>query len=393
MIQPTDLTDLDISTELEATYSIHLMTGSQPGAVAMIQMEGPAQFLDALILEVTKKNPQQGKICFCEIAELDHGLVVKLTDEVAQLMPHGGLRMVQRITDDVVQSAQAIAMQLGLKQTKSTTSAMTSATISATASATALAEAMSTPPWKLFPEARDRIEATMMLAMATASSSAAIDLLAHQPDLWREAWRSGLPIDAEYMPLNYLLTPPTVVVVGPPNVGKSTLMNRMTGRATSLVADLPGTTRDWVGGLVELQNGLAMRWLDTPGLRTSDDDVEQKAIELARQAIFEADVLIEMRSVDSEVRIDAGDLPREPDLEVVNKIDQSDARDKTSAAPPLEEINTLAISAKNNLGIDALEAAITEHLGLSVLLADSKEKSIPLWAFSPWIAHCQTSQG
>ncbi|NJL31882.1 MAG: GTP-binding protein [Phycisphaerales bacterium] len=60
-----------------------------------------------------------------------------------------------------------------------------------------------------------------------------------------------------------------VVVAGQPNVGKSTLMNKMLGRSASLVADLPGTTRDWVAGWVELE-GVALHWMDTPGLRHTD---------------------------------------------------------------------------------------------------------------------------
>ena len=57
----------------------------------------------------------------------------------------------------------------------------------------------------------------------------------------------------------------TVAIVGPPNVGKSTLANRLFGQARSITADQPGTTRDWVGGVADIV-GLAVTLVDTPGV-------------------------------------------------------------------------------------------------------------------------------
>ena len=125
----------------------------------------------------------------------------------------------------------------------------------------------------LYPEAGDRLEAESLAAMARAASPAAIDLLAHQPSLWRMALRrhsaggghdpdhagAGSLTDRHRVQilgrsevLDRLIDPSLVVVVGQPNVGKSTLTNQMLGRSVSIVADLPGTTRDWVAGLAEI---------------------------------------------------------------------------------------------------------------------------------------------
>src|SRR5690606_37975884 len=100
------------------------------------------------------------------------------------------------------------------------------------------------------------IEADMLATITAASSPAAVDRLLDQPQRWREALAQN-DLDLPHIlnltaRLDRLIHPATVVLVGKPNVGKSTLTNHMLGRSVSLVADLPGTTRDWVAGLAEL---------------------------------------------------------------------------------------------------------------------------------------------
>jgi tRNA modification GTPase len=163
---------------------------------------------------------------------------------------------------------------------------------------------------------------------------------------------------------------PSIVVVGPANVGKSTLTNRMLGYAASIVADLPGTTRDWVGGMAQLR-GVAVRWLDTPGIRSSEDAIEQHAITLAQQVIHQADVLIHM--TDMLHGFDAVGLAgRQPDLHVLNKADQLDAGSRENLPPQI-----LPISASTGMGVAQLIENILQHLGLHHIDASVK------WAFSP----------
>jgi tRNA modification GTPase len=149
-------------------------------------------------------------------------------------------------------------------------------------------------------------------------------------------------------------------------VGKSTLGNRVLGRAASIVADLPGTTRDWVAGLAEFQ-GVAVRWLDTPGVRATDDPVEARAIGLASRVIAGADVLIAMRD-DASVWPDKASLPREPDLWVVNKIDRGAAHLQTQR-------RAIGISAETGAGVEELLRQILAVLGV----AGVREER---WAFS-----------
>ena len=231
-------------------------------------------------------------------------------------------------------------------------------------------------PVALYPEAESQTEAEALYAISQAASPAAIDRLLAQSKLWEQALQNVDRIDRDQLKrdstiLDQLIDPPTVVVVGKPNVGKSTLTNRLMGRTVSLVADLPGTTRDWVGAMIELggiHDAVAVRWMDTPGLRDSDDNIEQRAIVIAREVIASAKVLIAMRDPVTDWP-ERGVLPREPDLCVVNKIDEEADDSKWGGA--------LTISAQTGRGVDQLHRAIVRVLGLDRVAPDA------LWAFSP----------
>lgn len=322
-----------------------LTTANQPGAVAVLQVSGPAdRLLETLSALTGRGGWNVGRLRLCDLAGIDQGLAGRLSETTAQLMPHGGPRVVQKL--------EAWLQELGAEPAAEVDTAA------------------------IYPEASTPIEADALYAVATAASPAAIDLLAQQPRLWRERHASSHQssiIDHPF--LDHLLTPPTVVVAGPPNAGKSTLLNRLTGRAASVVADLPGTTRDWVGGLVELvpregdpaRDAVAVRWLDTPGLRESGDPVEQAAIRLARGVLGRADVLIELTRAGAP-GLPPSALPRHPDLLAVNHSD---------AEPQATRADAIAINARSGVGVDRLGAAVLERLGLD------RDRSQALWAFSP----------
>ncbi len=334
-----------MTVELSVTR-LSLTTAPNPGAVAILQLVGPG--VEQVLAQLTGRQVwEAGRLCLVDLAGIDRGMAVLLkpgSEGFAQLMPHGGPRVVRSLIEAIT-SLGIVVDNLP-------------------------------DPITAFPEADSPIQAEALASVAKAASPSAIDLLLAQPALWRLAVQRGKglkqmgrdKIQHHSRSLDRLITPPTIVVVGRPNVGKSTLTNRLMGRSVSLVADLPGTTRDWVGGLVELGgagDAIAVRWIDTPGLRASDDDIEQHAIGLASQTIGSADVLIVMRDPDSDWP-SVQDLPREPDIKVVNKSDLSDT-DWPDAIP---------ISAVTGHGIDMLQQRVIEALGLSRLGGDI------LWAFS-----------
>lgn len=347
---------------------LHLATATTPGAIALLQLVGPGA-LQVLSQLTGKTDWADGRVRLCGFDNIDEGLAVvrhpgqaEPGDAWVQLMPHGGPRVMQRLID------RLIALGCVYEQTPD--------------------------PCEVYPEAESPIEADVLHTIAKAASPAAIDLLAEQPGQWR-GWLA-LPegqrdtqrtaILERSAVLDRLIMPATVVVAGPANVGKSTLTNALMGRAVSIVADLPGTTRDWVGGMVELASAtpaagdvqaVAVRWLDTPGLRDSGDAIEQRAIALARRVVADADVLIAMRDAETDWPTEDA-LPRTPDLWVVNKCDglretpAADAGDAghTASAP-------LRISAAKRYGLDTLQHRVLAQLGLDVLAGD-----LP-WAFSP----------
>lgn len=148
-------------------------------------------------------------------------------------------------------------------------------------------------PRDRFPEAADLVEACILDAIARAPSPRAIDILLAQRALWRDSASS--PLDSAMRALDHLLAPPRVVVVGRPNIGKSSALNAMAARAIAIAADAPGTTRDHLGADIDC-DGLTVHWIDTPGIPAPGaapvGDLDAIAIARAREAITNADLIL-----------------------------------------------------------------------------------------------------
>ncbi len=147
-----------------------------------------------------------------------------------------------------------------------------------------------------------------------------------------------------------------LAIVGPPNVGKSSLMNALAREDRAIVTPEPGTTRDTVECRIDLE-GIPVTLIDTAGLREADDVVERLGVERTRRAIAEADAIVEVRDATGGIPPLAGPLARPPDLIVENKIDL--------VPPPRPEITPspnapprLFLSALTGEGIERLEATL-----------------------------------
>jgi tRNA modification GTPase len=153
-----------------------------------------------------------------------------------------------------------------------------------------------------------------------------------------------------------------VVLAGAPNVGKSSLLNALAGEDIAIVTPIAGTTRDTVRARVSI-NGLPVEFIDTAGLRETDDPVEQIGIERTRAAITDADLaLILIDANDEQTGVD--DLLREiptslPRIVVANKTDLRNAPSDSALAL----CESLPISAKTGQGIDDLRSAIEKQVG------------------------------
>jgi len=160
-----------------------------------------------------------------------------------------------------------------------------------------------------------------------------------------------------------------IAIIGQPNAGKSSLLNRLTGDEHAIVTDIPGTTRDVLTASFQI-DGLPMHLVDTAGLRHSDDPVEQEGIRRAWQAAQKADVVIHL--IDDRQGWDEADailatdiaerLPNTLVLRVFNKIDLSgSAAGVTTRPDPVGE--ALAISARQGDGIPELEDRLKRIAG------------------------------
>ena len=154
---------------------------------------------------------------------------------------------------------------------------------------------------------------------------------------------------------------PAVVIAGPPNAGKSCIMNALSGHDAAIVSDIPGTTRDTVRE--ELMLGQQVFTLiDTAGQREAADGLEQEGIKRANKAIHEADLTLMVFAVNEPVPalLEAlrGRIPPARRLLVWNKIDLS-ARDPV-VDPGAED--AVYLSARSGAGMDALRACLLERL-------------------------------
>lgn len=161
------------------------------------------------------------------------------------------------------------------------------------------------------------------------------------------------------------------VIVGLPNVGKSTLLNCLTGQDTAIVTPIAGTTRDTIKAQIDL-DGVMLNIIDTAGLRETDDVVELEGIKRTKSALMLADLILLVVDLDAtdaynphtlypELRSLANDNAKI--LVVVNKIDKHDC------TPFLQQHathNVVAISAQKEQGLDLLRTQIKEIVGANV---------------------------
>lgn len=160
-----------------------------------------------------------------------------------------------------------------------------------------------------------------------------------------------------------------VVIVGRPNVGKSTLFNRLAGKRRALTHDLPGMTRDRLTEIVELDDGRRYQLTDTGGLEYGDtpmsafaDEIRAQATTALRDADFilfvvdgAAGVLTEDRDIAQQLRSESAKT-----VLIVNKVDRKDAEANVPEFWELGFERVMGISAEHGEGLDEVHDAIGE---------------------------------
>lgn len=155
-----------------------------------------------------------------------------------------------------------------------------------------------------------------------------------------------------------------VVIAGQPNVGKSSLLNRLSGDEVALVSDIPGTTRDVIRQAIQIR-GVPLHIMDTAGLRESQDEVESMGIARTHQTLRRADLILLLLDAsqgktaqdEAILAVLPADIPRLP---VFNKADLL-----SGTAPPYVQgpDSFVYVSAKTGEGLEDLRAKLLEMVG------------------------------
>ena len=339
-----------------------LASGRPPAALAIIRISGPAAF--AVVKALAGRVPPPRRLSLCRLAHegvmLDEALVAAFPgpasasgEDLAELHLHGGPAVVAgvlaavtahpgvRLAEPGEFTRRAFANgRMDLAQVEGLADLVAAETASQRDQALALAggalgrlaDAWRERCLNLLAEA----EAGLDFAEDEADVAERLDEVArHQLIAMADELASLIADSARAMRIRDGLT---IAVTGPPNVGKSSLVNRLAMRDVAIVTAIPGTTRDAIEVPVDL-GGIAAVLIDTAGLRDTDDPVEAIGIARARQRAASADLLISVASAE------APEWPDDAGLRLLNKCDV--------ARPDLPP-GVLAVSATTGEGLSAL---------------------------------------
>lgn len=168
--------------------------------------------------------------------------------------------------------------------------------------------------------------------------------------------------------VDWFARPLRVAVVGPPNAGKSTLVNALADRPVSLVSATPGTTRDWVEAAGEAK-GFPVAWLDTAGLRTAAGGLEAAGIERTRRVVAAADAVLVVLDAASDANAAREEFLSawggfQPAAVALNKSDLGPPTESSRAALPTSwQTRATATSATEQSNLGALVNLLLESSG------------------------------
>ena len=309
-----------------------LLTPPGSAAIAVVRIAGPnvVEFLRTHFSKPARLNQ-------CVHGELrdgariiDDALVVRVNETVADLNLHGGAWVVQSTLD--------LARRAGFR----------------------VLDRPQLPLSLIAIDAGSSLEAEVLSHLPLARTELGVQALLAQADNWRDFKSRALkPEMLRMIPadrtMDCLLFPRRVAIVGAANVGKSTLANQLFAQERSITADVPGTTRDWVGEIANI-DGLPVMLLDTPGLRATEDRIEAEAIQRSGREIETADATVLVVDASRPLEGEQSELlKRFPGaIRVVNKMD------KQLGWNP-DQLGALPIIATRGEGVDYLRRRIVSY--------------------------------
>jgi len=340
----------------EKNVAVALASAPGTAALAVIQIVGPdAATLLSACSHAAPPNVGGLRLMTLRDADaqpIDRALIACLSDAPRRfdISCHGGVRVVQRLLSRLVElGAEPIDPMTGIDDTYRLTSAIAH------------------DAYQRLPHAKTLLAAEFLLHQANGE----FESLLEKPSLTADDRRTLTAAADGFALTQRLLFGATVAIVGPPNAGKSTLLNALADRDRALVADHPGTTRDAVHADVEIA-GLPITFIDTAGLGHTLDPLHEIVREKTLSQLADAHLLLILLAAASPIALESqlAELLALPPIAshhaahrtriVINKSDAAPHRPNT-----LADLAALTISAKNALGLDALHALLIDALGLA----------------------------
>ena len=364
------------------------------GGVGIIRLSGSATAMDSIVRELFKGKvlkPRFAHLCPVEDDDgqaIDQAIVIRFVaprsytgEDVLEIQAHGGTAIQQMIMDRCMRVGSRVGLRyaepgeftqraflngrIDLAQAEAVADLIDAGSAaSARAAARSLQGCFSkriTDLNEQLIDLRAFVEATLDFPEEEIEfienghvAQRVVDLLGQVQDLSKSAMRGKVLRDGL-----------TVVLVGSPNVGKSSLMNTLAGDEVAIVTDIAGTTRDKIEYAIEV-DGVPIKLIDTAGLRQTEDTVEMIGIERTLKAIENADVILHLKDVtrladeEDQTAMELI-LPRLREgvefLTVVNKVDLVKAEDTA--------VDGLLLSTKTGFGVDVLTQELRRIAGMS----------------------------
>ncbi len=347
-----------------------IATAPGRGGVAVIRVSGPDAF--SLARTLTGRTPQPGRIAFVTIRDaagtpLDEGLLLTFQsphsytgEDVVEFQTHGGSVTPRRVLEACfaagarlarrgefteraflngklsLDQAQAVVDLIDAKTTQAADAALkdlNGTTRGGDAGLQALYQAALT------------LSSTVEHALDVSEEELPTDFLP-QLETQRAHLRTAIQAQITALRKRKLLRDGVLVVLaGPPNVGKSSLLNALLEENRAIVSDIPGTTRDFLEAWLDVA-GWPVRLVDTAGLRRASDAIEAEGVSRTEALMQKAEVVIRLSTTPQPAT-----QPKE--LAVVSKAD---------LLPPSARQGVLAVSAKTGEGLAELRAALVARL-------------------------------
>lgn len=356
------------------------------GGIGIIRISGPAA--PDIAQSLTNKLPKPREAALCRFVDgndeaIDEGILIYFAapssftgEEVIELQGHGGPVVQDMLLQSVVELGARLARpgefseraflngKLDLAQAEAVADLIESGSVQAARSAlNSLQGAFSN-------EIHQLVEKLTRLRIYV---EAAIDFPEEEIDFLADNRVSEelLQIETQFEQLLaatrqgcILHDGMTVVLVGKPNVGKSSLLNALAGQDSAIVSEIPGTTRDIIREHIQI-DGMPVHVMDTAGLRDSGDEIESEGVRRAQEAMDKADrvllIVDDNDTTDEELEKMVADLPCGGPCTVVrNKIDLSD---KESTYIDTRCYKEVSVSAKTGAGLDNLRQHLKDCMG------------------------------